>query len=160
MEERFVKRIRCKAFDPWAVSALFEQDKAVVRAFPQERLVHPLSRVGIGIAMDRNDRASYCAGHAGQYLLFPQLAGLVPDTAEDIVLAVERFVLVWGRIICIGAGQEVSEPGEDPVPRRSAVNLDSVETVSVGLLVERIGRLSDKRMRQVCSAFAVATDCR
>ena len=29
------------------------------------------------------------------------------------------------------------EPGEDPVPRRSVVNLDSVESVSVGTLVER-----------------------
>jgi mRNA interferase MazF len=41
----------------------------------------------------------------------------------------------------------VLEPGDDPVPRRSAVNLDSVESVSVGVLVERLGRLSDARMR-------------
>ncbi|MGQ0466839.1 MAG: type II toxin-antitoxin system PemK/MazF family toxin, partial [Sporichthyaceae bacterium] len=41
------------------------------------------------------------------------------------------------------------EPGEDPIPRRSAVNLDSVESVSLGVLVERIGRLSDLRMRQI-----------
>ena len=51
------------------------------------------------------------------------------------------------------------EPGEDPVPRRCVVNLDSVETVGVGLLVERIGRLSDERMREVCSALAVAVAC-
>lgn len=53
----------------------------------------------------------------------------------------------------------VLEPGEDPVPRRSAVNLDSVESVSVSVLVERLGRLSDTRMRQVCAALAVAVDC-
>jgi mRNA interferase MazF len=58
------------------------------------------------------------------------------------------------------ASEVVLEPGDDPVPRRSAVNLDSAESVSVGLLVERIGRLSDERMRDVCSALAVATDCR
>lgn len=52
------------------------------------------------------------------------------------------------------------EPGEDPVPRRSAVNLDSVESVSTGVLVERLGRLSDLRMEQVCAALAVAVDCR
>jgi mRNA interferase MazF len=52
------------------------------------------------------------------------------------------------------------EPGDDPVPRRSAVNLDSVESVSVGVLVERLGRLSDDRMRQLCGALAVAVDCR
>lgn len=54
----------------------------------------------------------------------------------------------------------VLEPGDDPVPRETAVNLDSVESVSVGLLVERLGRLSDARMRDICAAFAVATDCR
>jgi len=53
----------------------------------------------------------------------------------------------------------VLEPGEDPVPRRCAVNLDSVESVSVGVLVERLGRLSDERMGQVCGALAVAVDC-
>jgi len=58
------------------------------------------------------------------------------------------------------ASEVVLEPGDDPVERRSAVNLDSVESVSVGLLVERLGRLSDSRMREVCAALAVATDCR
>ena len=53
----------------------------------------------------------------------------------------------------------VLEPGEDPVPRRSAINLDSVESVSTGVLVERLGRLSDLRMEQVCAALAVAVDC-
>ncbi len=58
------------------------------------------------------------------------------------------------------ASEVVLEPGDDPVPRETAVNLDSVESVSVGLLVERLGRLSDPRMREVCTALAVATDCR
>lgn len=53
----------------------------------------------------------------------------------------------------------VLDPGEDPVPRRSAVNLDSVESVSTGVLVERLGRLSDLRMEEVCAALAVAVDC-
>ncbi|XAS75188.1 type II toxin-antitoxin system PemK/MazF family toxin [Dermatophilaceae bacterium Sec6.4] len=53
----------------------------------------------------------------------------------------------------------VLDPGDDPVPRRSAVNLDSVESVSLAVLVDRIGRLSDARMRQVCAALAVAVDC-
>jgi mRNA interferase MazF len=54
----------------------------------------------------------------------------------------------------------VLEPGDDPVPQRCAVNLDSVESVSVAVLVERLGRLADVRMREVCSALAVAVDCR
>lgn len=51
------------------------------------------------------------------------------------------------------------EPGEDPVPRRCAVNLDSVEGVSTTLLVQRSGRLAEARMRQVCQALATAVDC-
>ena len=57
------------------------------------------------------------------------------------------------------ASEVILEPDEDPVPRRSAVNLDSVESVSVGVLVERLGRLSDTRMHEVCLALAVAVDC-
>lgn len=53
----------------------------------------------------------------------------------------------------------VLEPGDDPVPRRSAVNLDSVESVSIAVLVERLGRLSDARMRDICAALEVAVDC-
>jgi mRNA interferase MazF len=51
------------------------------------------------------------------------------------------------------------EPGEDPVPRTSVVNLDSVESVSLGTLVERLGRLSDARMRQICEALEIAVAC-
>ena len=51
------------------------------------------------------------------------------------------------------------EPGEDPVPRPSAVNLDSVESVALGTLVERLGRLSDRRMHQICQALEVAVAC-
>ena len=57
------------------------------------------------------------------------------------------------------ASEVVLEPGEDPVPLPSAVNLDSIESVAVAVLVERLGRLTDVRMRQVCSALAVAVDC-
>ncbi|WP_220093490.1 type II toxin-antitoxin system PemK/MazF family toxin [Flexivirga caeni] len=53
----------------------------------------------------------------------------------------------------------VLEPGDDPVPRPCAVNLDSVESVSITILVHRIGRLSGNRMREVCAALAVAVDC-
>jgi mRNA interferase MazF len=53
----------------------------------------------------------------------------------------------------------VLEPGDDPVPLRSAINLDSVESVSIRLLTDRLGRLSDHRMRQVCAALAVAVHC-
>src|SRR5437667_4131176 len=51
------------------------------------------------------------------------------------------------------------EPGDDPVPRTSVVNLDSVESVSVGTLVERLVRLSDERMRKICEALEIAVAC-
>lgn len=53
----------------------------------------------------------------------------------------------------------ILEPGDDPVPLRSAVNLDSVESVSIAILVERLGRVADHRMRQICAALAIAVDC-
>lgn len=53
----------------------------------------------------------------------------------------------------------VLEPGEDPVPRRSAVNLDATASVSIAILIGRLGRLRDSRMREVCAALAVAVDC-
>jgi mRNA interferase MazF len=51
------------------------------------------------------------------------------------------------------------EPGEDPIPRASVVNLDSVESVPLATLVERLGRLSDERMRQICNALETAVAC-
>lgn len=57
------------------------------------------------------------------------------------------------------ASEVVLETGDDPVPRRCAVDLDSVESVSLAVLVDRIDRLGDLRMRQVCAALAVAVDC-
>ena len=51
------------------------------------------------------------------------------------------------------------EPGDDPIGRRSAVNLDSVESVSIAVLVERLGTLSAVRLREICAALEVAVDC-
>ena len=45
------------------------------------------------------------------------------------------------------------------IRHRSAVDLDSVESVSVGVLVERLGTLSGTRMSEICVALSVATDC-
>jgi len=53
----------------------------------------------------------------------------------------------------------ILDPSEDPIPRQSAVNLDSVESVSIVVLVERVGHLSDVRMSEVCAALEVAVDC-
>lgn len=57
------------------------------------------------------------------------------------------------------ASEVVLESPADPIPRRSAVNLDSVESVSVAVLVDRLGRLADVRMREICAALEVAVAC-
>ena len=53
----------------------------------------------------------------------------------------------------------ILDPNEDPIPRQSAVNLDSVESVAIAVLVERIGHLADVRMNEVCAALEIAVDC-
>lgn len=57
------------------------------------------------------------------------------------------------------ASEVVLEPGPDPVPNPCAVNLDSIESVSVAVLVQRMGRLADVRIREICAALQVAVDC-
>ncbi len=93
----------------------------------------------------------------------------LPDIGSRPVVVLTRDVAIprLGRTLigpCTttirGLPSEVMlEPGVDPVPRLCAVNLDSVECVSVGVLVDRLGRLSDERMRAICDALSVAVDC-
>ena len=81
--------------------------------------------------------------------------------SRDAAIPRVRRVLVAPCTTTIRAlpSEVVLEPDDDPIPRRSAVNLDSVESVSIGVLVERLGRLADTRLREICSALAVAVDC-
>ena len=94
----------------------------------------------------------------------------LPDIGRRPVVVLSRDVAIprLGRALIApctttirGLPSEVAlEPGADPVPRPSAVNLDAVESVSVAVLVDRLGRLSDEKMREVCAALSVAVDCR
>ena len=81
--------------------------------------------------------------------------------SRDAAIPRLRRVLVAPCTTMIRAlpSEVVLEPGDDPIPRRSAVNLDSVESVSTGVLVERLGRLADACLREICRALAVAVDC-
>ena len=81
--------------------------------------------------------------------------------SRDVVIPRHRRALPASCTTTIrGLGSEVVlEPGEDPVPHRSAVNLDSAENVSIAILVSRLGRLRDTRMREICAALGVAVDC-
>jgi len=81
--------------------------------------------------------------------------------SRDAVIPRHRRALVAPcTTIVRGIPSEVLlEPGDDPVPLRSAVNLDSVESVSIAALVERLGRVAEARMRDICAALAIAVDC-
>ena len=93
----------------------------------------------------------------------------LPHVGGRPVVVLARDVAMRGTGRCMiapctttirGLASEVAlEPGDDPVIKPSAVNLDSVETVPVALLVQRLGALSPTRMSQVCAALAVATGC-
>ena len=52
------------------------------------------------------------------------------------------------------------EPEFDPIPLPSVVNLDSVESVAISTLEDRLGMLSDRTMRAVCEAMSTALDFR
>ncbi|MPV50411.1 toxin [Pseudactinotalea sp. HY160] len=94
-----------------------------------------------------------------------ELAGIgrrpVVVLSRDAVIPRHRRALVAPCTTTIRGlvSEVVLEPGEDPVPRPCAVNLDSVESVSIAVLVNRAGRLRDTRMREICAALAVAVDC-
>lgn len=93
----------------------------------------------------------------------------LPEVGRRPVVVLSRDVAIPRLRRCLVApctttirgipSEVVLESGDDPIAQRSAVNLDSVESVSVGVLVDRMGRLSDERMREICGALSIAVDC-
>jgi mRNA interferase MazF len=81
--------------------------------------------------------------------------------SRDAVIPRHRRALIAPCTTTIrGLPSEVPlEPGDDPVPLRSAVNLDAIESVSIAILVERLGRVAEARMRDICTALSIAVDC-
>ncbi len=94
----------------------------------------------------------------------------LPDAGRRPVVILSRDAAVAARRLAVvgpcstrerGLPSEVVlEPRRDPVPRRCVVALDSLESIPVACCVERLGRLADDRMREICAAVAVALDCR
>jgi mRNA interferase MazF len=54
---------------------------------------------------------------------------------------------------------EVHLDADDGMPLPCVINLDTPELVPKGILVDRITRLGDARMMDVCRALATATNC-
>ena len=81
-------------------------------------------------------------------------------TRDEAIHRLGRALVALCTTTIRGLASEVRlEPGRDPVHRLTAVNLDSVESVDLSDLVERMGRLSSERMREVCAALDVAVGC-
>ncbi len=93
----------------------------------------------------------------------------LPELSRRPVVVLSRDMAIKGRRYAIVAPctttvrglptEVVLRPGEDPVPRECVASLDSVENISISMLVERLGRLSDVRVREACAALAIAVDC-
>lgn len=93
----------------------------------------------------------------------------LPEVGRRPVLVLSRDAAITGRRRTIvapcsttvrGLPTEVDlHPSTDPVPRPCVASLDSVQNVAVALLVDRMGRVEDHRMSQVCDALAIATGC-
>ncbi|MEQ1699496.1 MAG: type II toxin-antitoxin system PemK/MazF family toxin [Ilumatobacteraceae bacterium] len=82
-------------------------------------------------------------------------------TRDQAIPRLRRVLVAYASTNERGLDTEVVlDPSEEPVRLRCVLQLDSTQSVSIGLLVQRMGRLSDDRMREVCSALAVAIDCR
>ncbi len=58
-----------------------------------------------------------------------------------------------------GLPTEVALDTDDGVPQACVVSLDNIQPLAAALLVERITTLAPGRMKAVCQALAVATDC-
>lgn len=91
------------------------------------------------------------------------------DAGARPVVIVSRDTAILGRRRALVApcstairglpSEVVLEPGEEPVHRDCAAQLDAMTDLPVTLLTRRLGRLSDEAMRQVCSAVSIATGC-
>lgn len=81
--------------------------------------------------------------------------------SRDAIIPRHRRALIAPCTTTIRAlsSEVLLEPGDDPVPLRSAVSLDSLENISIAILVERLGRVAEARMREICTALAIAVDC-
>jgi mRNA interferase MazF len=81
--------------------------------------------------------------------------------SRDAVIPRHRRALIAPCTITIRdlPSEGLLEPGDDPVPLPCAVNLNSIESVSTAILVDRLGRLADARMRDICAALAIAVAC-
>lgn len=85
---------------------------------------------------------------------------VVTVSRDQAIVGLRRVMIAPCTTNVRGLPSEVLlEPGADPVPLRCVANLDSVESVSVASLTERIGALDITKRIELCRAIHVATGC-
>jgi mRNA interferase MazF len=81
---------------------------------------------------------------------------LTRDTAIPIL---ESVVVALVTTNVRGIPTEVVIDVDDGIPRRSAISLDNIHTISKRRFVSLIAKLSDDRTRELCEALRFATAC-
>lgn len=83
-----------------------------------------------------------------------------------LILTRERFVTRLGAVLVApltsnvrGIATEVELTAEDGLGERCAANFDNVFTLSKSRFVDRICRLGEERLEQVCAAYRFAAGC-
>src|SRR4051794_8145516 len=71
----------------------------------------------------------------------------------------DRVVVAMVTTNVRGIPTEVVLDEADGVPRRSAISLDNIHTLSKRRFVSLIGSLSDDRLRELCDALRFAVAC-
>lgn len=91
-----------------------------------------------------------------------------PDKRRPVLILTRQEVIALLSTVMVapitstirGAPSEVVVGVDEGLKRRSAVNLDHVQTVDQRLLRRYVGSLPPDKMKAVCAALAVATGCR
>ena len=90
-----------------------------------------------------------------------------PDKRRPVLVLTRQHVIPLLHTVMVvpltstirGLPSEVIVGADEGLARRSAVNLDHVQTVERARLVKCIGSVSSSKMREVCHALGIATGC-
>lgn len=80
-------------------------------------------------------------------------------TRDDVIPVLNRLMVVTATTNVRGIPTEVELGPAEGMPRQCALTLDNVERVPLAYLNERITRLSEPVMGEVCRALSIATGC-
>ena len=80
-------------------------------------------------------------------------------TRSSAIPALHRVLAVPATTTIRGIHTEVPLDERDGLPRPCVLSFDNIETVPKWGFMERIATLGESRVREICHALAIATDC-